>query len=57
MLGEIIDHSFEELRRLRKVTLCLPDTLARQIFELELERQVRMLQASGEGSVHAYQRG
>lgn len=57
MLGEIIDYTFEDLRSLRKVILCLPDALAGRVFESEFERQVRLLQASGEGSIRAYVRG
>jgi O-acetyl-ADP-ribose deacetylase (regulator of RNase III) len=57
MLNEIIDFSFEDLHTLRKVYVCLDNALALRVFETEFSRLIHLLQASGEGSVHAYLSG
>lgn len=51
MLEEIIDFSFEDLRHLRTVHLCLESALAYQVFQDELTRLLQELQARGEGKV------
>ena len=51
MLEEIIDFTFENLRYLRSVVLCLDSTLAYDVFASEFARQVQVLQTSGDGKV------
>jgi O-acetyl-ADP-ribose deacetylase len=51
MLEEIIDFTFEDLRYLRSIVLCLETDLAREIFESELTRQLQDVRTSGEGEV------
>lgn len=51
MLTQIIDYTFEELRTLRTVVLCLSDDWAYEVFKAELVRQVDELRESNEGKV------
>jgi O-acetyl-ADP-ribose deacetylase len=51
MLEEIIDFTFEDLRHLRTIVLCLDSRLTHDVFVQEFSRMVRGLQVSGEGKV------
>lgn len=51
MLTQIIDFTFEPLKRLRAIYLCLPDPLAYAAFQGEFERQLDELRQSGETQV------
>lgn len=51
MLTQIVDYTFEELRSLRTVVLCLTDEHAYDVFNAELERQIDELRESNEGKV------
>lgn len=51
MLTQIVDYTFEELRALRTVVLCLSDDRAYEVFNAELDRQVEELRESNEGKV------
>lgn len=50
MLEQIIDFTFENLRSLKTVILCVPDT-ALDIFEREFQEQIEALREAGEGQV------
>ncbi|MCA9906429.1 MAG: macro domain-containing protein [Anaerolineae bacterium] len=43
MLGTIIDYSFEDLKHLRRITLCLQDAHALEVFDREFARQLAEL--------------
>lgn len=47
MLKEIIDFTFEDLRHLRTIVLCLEDVLAYEVFNAEFVRVLRTLQEQG----------
>ncbi|MBK8025995.1 MAG: macro domain-containing protein [Chloroflexi bacterium] len=51
MLTQIVDYTFEDLRALRSVLLCLQDPHSLEAFSLELDRQVEQLRQSNEGHV------
>ncbi len=53
MLEQIIDFTFEKLRSLRQITICVDQTpRALQIFEKEFAEQLEALRATGEGQVY-----
>lgn len=52
-LEQIIDFTFEDLRYLRTVVICLDNALAVDTFNAELARRLDILQASGTGKVKA----
>ncbi len=52
MLAKIIDYTFEDLKNLRTIILCLEDDAAYEIFRLELLRQLQDLKETGEGQIH-----
>ncbi len=51
MLSQIIDFTFEQLRHLRHIYLCLDSPVALEIFVTEFTRQLQDLKSSGEGKV------
>jgi O-acetyl-ADP-ribose deacetylase len=51
MLNQIIDFTFEDLKHLRAVTLCLPDELTFAAFKHEFEQQIEELRQSGQAQV------
>lgn len=53
MLTQIIDYTFEELRHLRSIYLCLDDVLAFEVFEREFRLQIDSLREEGDGIVKA----
>ena len=53
MLEVIIDFTFEDLRYLRTIVICLDNALAVDAFNEELTRRLDILQANGTGKVKA----
>ncbi len=53
MLSQIIDFTFEDLKSLRAVFICLDNDVALEAFEHEFEEQLRQLRQTGEGKVRA----
>lgn len=53
MLEQIIDFTFEDLRHLRTILICLDNALAVDAFNAELARHIDILQASGSGKIKA----
>ena len=51
MLEQIIDFTFENLKHLRNITICLNTDIALEIFQNEFKRQLESLKDSGEGKV------
>jgi O-acetyl-ADP-ribose deacetylase (regulator of RNase III) len=51
MLTQIIDFTFEDLKHLRTIILCLPDELTFEAFKHEFEQQLEALRESGEAQV------
>lgn len=51
MLGKIIDFTFEKLKYLRTVHICLDNDNFLDIFQKEFIRQLEVLKNSGEGKV------
>ncbi len=52
MIEQIVDFTFEKLKSLRHVILCVDDTPnALNIFDAELRRQIEELRETGEGQV------
>lgn len=53
MIEQIIDFTFEKLKSLRTIILCVDSLNALKIFEAELTRQLEDLKETGEGQVRA----
>ena len=53
MLNEIVDFTFENLKYLRKVMICLDSARALKVFTDEFDRIIHELKSSGEGKVRA----
>lgn len=53
MLNEIVDFTFEDLKYLRKVVLCLESPHAFDVFRSEFTSIVQRLKDSGDGKVRA----
>jgi O-acetyl-ADP-ribose deacetylase len=51
MLSQIIDFTFEDLKYLRTVIVCLETPVALQIFETEFQHQLLELKESGDAKV------
>ncbi|MEO8397269.1 MAG: macro domain-containing protein, partial [Chloroflexota bacterium] len=51
MLSQIIDFTFEDLKHLRTIILCLPDELAFDAFKREFDQQLEELRQSGTATV------
>ncbi len=51
VLSEIIDFTFENLKYLRTIIVCLNSKLAFEAFEYEFKRQIQALKDTGEGKV------
>lgn len=51
MLRQIVDFTFEDLRFLRSIVICLDNALALDVFNVEFGRLIHNLQTSGEGKV------
>ena len=51
MLTQIIDYTFEELKHLRAVVICLNDPISAGIFKRELQRQIEELKETGDAKV------
>jgi O-acetyl-ADP-ribose deacetylase (regulator of RNase III) len=51
MLSQIIDFTFEKLKHLKTIIICLENDVALEIFETELQRQLNELKDTGEAKV------
>lgn len=51
MLTQIIDYTFEELKHLRTIIICLNDGLALEVFKHEFQQQLEELKQDGEAKV------
>lgn len=51
MLTQIIDFTFEDLKFLRTIIVCVETPVAQQIFETEFQRQLEDLKESGSAKV------
>jgi O-acetyl-ADP-ribose deacetylase len=51
MLTQIVDFTFEDLKHLRTILLCLPDELTFEAFRHEFEHQLEELRQSGTATV------
>ena len=51
MLSQIIDFTFEGLKHLRQVIVCVDTPVALDVFNQEFSLQLRELQATGEGKL------
>lgn len=51
MLTQIVDFTFEDLKYLRTVIVCLDTPLAFDVFKAEFDRQLQELKESGDGKV------
>jgi O-acetyl-ADP-ribose deacetylase (regulator of RNase III) len=51
MFTQIIDYSFEDLKHLRTVVLCLDNPQAATLFKREFQRQLEELQETGDAKV------
>lgn len=51
MLSQIIDFTFEDLKYLRTVIICLDDPVVYQIFKNEFAEQLKELKEAGDGEV------
>ncbi|MDX2160637.1 MAG: macro domain-containing protein [bacterium] len=51
MLTQIIDYTFEDLKSLRAVVICLPDASSASIFKREFQRQIEELRETGDAKV------
>jgi O-acetyl-ADP-ribose deacetylase (regulator of RNase III) len=53
MLTQIIDYTFEDLKHLRTIILCLNSELAFEVFRREFQQQLEELKQGGEAKVQA----
>lgn len=53
MITRIIDFTFENLKYLRTVVICLHNLQALEVFRTEFQRQIKNLRETGEGRVRA----
>ena len=51
MITQIVDFTFEDLKHLRTIILCLPDELAFDAFKREFKQQLEQLRQSGAATV------
>lgn len=51
MLTEMIDFTFEKLKHLKTIIICLENEIAFEVFKKEFRRQLETLKESGEGKV------
>ncbi|MFN8529383.1 MAG: macro domain-containing protein [Anaerolineae bacterium] len=51
MLTQIIDYTFEDLKSLRTVIICLNDSNSASIFKREFQRQIEELRETGDAKV------
>lgn len=51
MLSQIVDYTFEDLKHLRMVVLCLDNEIAFSIFKTEFQQQLQELNESGDAKV------
>lgn len=51
MLAQIIDYTFENLKYLRTISICLDNDVALAVFRQEFQSQIQDLKESGEGKV------
>ncbi len=51
ILTQIIDYTFENLKYLRTIIICVDSAVALSAFRQEFERQIKDLKESGEGKV------
>jgi Predicted phosphatase homologous to the C-terminal domain of histone macroH2A1 len=51
MLSQIIDFTFEDLKYLRTIIICLDDPVVYQIFKNEFAEQLKELKEAGDGEV------
>jgi len=55
MLSHIVDYTFEDLRYLRGVAICLTDKLPYEVFCREFQLQLNMLKEDGSAKVQHVQ--
>lgn len=53
MLTQIVDFTFEKVKHLRSILVCVDDSLALEAFEQEFRQQLEELRQTGEGRVRA----
>ncbi len=51
MLTQIVDYTFENLKYLRQITVCVDSALALDVFGNEFSEQLHQLRQAGEGKV------
>ena len=51
MLTQIIDYTFEDLKHLRQVIVCVDTSRALEVFQQEFQQQLQELKEAGEGKV------
>ncbi len=51
IIERIIDFTFETIKSVKKVTICLPNTPIFDVFQAEFKRQIENLRETGEGKV------
>ncbi len=51
LLSQVIDFTFEQVKHLKTIIICLNDELALEVFQSEFQRQIEELKETGEGKV------
>jgi O-acetyl-ADP-ribose deacetylase (regulator of RNase III) len=51
MLTQIVDFTFEKVKNLRTILVCVDNPVALEVFEQEFQRQIEELMQTGEGKV------
>ena len=51
MLTQIVDYTFENLKYLRQIVICVDTALALEVFEREFSEQLQQLKQAGDGKV------
>jgi O-acetyl-ADP-ribose deacetylase len=51
LLSQVIDFTFERVKHLKTIIICLDDELALEVFQKEFQRQIKELKETGEGKV------
>ncbi len=51
MLTQIVDFTFEDLKHLRQILICVDTSVALDVFNQEFASQLQMLKEAGEGKV------
>lgn len=53
MLTQIIDFTFEKIKYLKTITICLDNEIALETFEQEFKQQIATLKETGDGKIRA----